>query len=1058
MDKRKFGRAKRSAVYDTLANQDALERVSTRDVYGTQHLERSTIEDPQTMTSRTILAVIFGLVIAFLLYCAICVVGNFSSAFMGGSRSSNTGQTIEQSADVTVESSSDVVDEQLGDTFWDKDVNGAKPLSEAPSTLTMEGLKANYLVYQPADIVTGNTVDCYVDSEGNRYLEGDLPGLLDRVHRHEFMSADKQEIERLKALRAAGPYNILPLNLAPMNITLKDFMYLYFADTNPERASAIRRYYDYDGNVYEHSQIEELWKKVQTGEIGLGRESYLGEDGGYDADGNSVAGGGTVSSGSGSGSGGKSSGGLTPAGLMAISWRPGVFVISMVVGLLAFLILYEILKRNLDAQNAETDVTDINQYPNDQHIQVPEELQRNYDWFPDVGAHSTVMVSGMLSHMMLMNKGLKKVNVTRRAAKDVVDEDGNTLYFKGEPLLDDDDDEIVDVLPIIDEKFGDALFTASGTPNDKRIRKLWDATKIPYNPGNQNREKLKGYDTVADLINGDWEFPSYEVQRPAGAYIVDTEPVNTMVLAITRAGKGQTYIEPTIDMWTRERTPNNMVINDPKGELLVKFYVKAAVRGFQPVQFNLINAMKTDIYNPLMMAAQAAREGDFTKCALYVENIAEVFFPTDGADDPVWPNAANNAFKRAAYGLIDYYVEEEKEERLKAEKTNMDPKVLDGRLDVMWGKVTLYNCYQLFVQLTSKKLKNPFAQFAKDTEAGKFNEGGMQIDPKTGEMIETKRGAEPLTQEEWEERRDECKKDAELWEDKPEIDALTLYFNATAHLPRNQMRNLIANADNALRSMGAAEKMLASVYGIAITAMSFFTDPTISTLTSGTPSQNVDLGGLSFPRRFGVRMHPDFVKRYHLLGLQCKWDAFEDAGFMKKMGKDFVHDDILNREGWAMCYFKGKFPKDIAYLRLRLMNSQTGSLVRTFYFQFKKSYQMSLDSRYYVKDPVLDEKIVKNGILIELKPVKGKNEGEVVYRKAKTLFPQVKVKDVLKGGTKEKVQTPAITQTMVRYSDKPKIIFLVTPPHLMKYAKLILILVKQLVDLNFDKSYMTKSC
>lgn len=50
-------------------------------------------------------------------------------------------------------------------------------------------------------------------------------------------------------------------------------------------------------------------------------------------------------------------------------------------------------------------------------------------------------------------------------------------------------------------------------------------------------------------------------------------------------------------MWTRERTPNNMVINDPKGELLIKFYVKGAIRGFSIVQFNLINAMKTDIYN-----------------------------------------------------------------------------------------------------------------------------------------------------------------------------------------------------------------------------------------------------------------------------------------------------------------------------------------------------------------------------------------------------------------------------------------------------------------------------
>lgn len=50
-------------------------------------------------------------------------------------------------------------------------------------------------------------------------------------------------------------------------------------------------------------------------------------------------------------------------------------------------------------------------------------------------------------------------------------------------------------------------------------------------------------------------------------------------------------------MWTREKRPNNMVINDPKGELLVKNYVRGTVRGFQIVQFNLINVMKTDIYN-----------------------------------------------------------------------------------------------------------------------------------------------------------------------------------------------------------------------------------------------------------------------------------------------------------------------------------------------------------------------------------------------------------------------------------------------------------------------------
>lgn len=252
-------------------------------------------------------------------------------------------------------------------------------------------------------------------------------------------------------------------------------------------------------------------------------------------------------------------------------------------------------------------------------------------------------------------------------------------------------------------------------------------------------------------------------------------------------------------MWMREKRPNNIVANDPKGELIVKNYVRATVRGYEVVQFNLINPMKTNIYNPLILAAESAREGDFTKTSMYVENIAEVFFPLDGGEDPVWPNAANNAFKRAAYGLIDYYIEEERALRAYAEKTKMDSKVLEARVDEMWGRVTLYNCYQLFVQLTSKTLKNPSVQFGADVKAGKFN---------------------TLSDEEFQALCDEHDHESTvLWEDKPSVDLCSLFFNATAALPTNEMRKLVNNTNDALRSMAGAEKMMASVYGIAITAM-----------------------------------------------------------------------------------------------------------------------------------------------------------------------------------------------------------------------------------------------
>lgn len=486
-----------------------------------------------------------------------------------------------------------------------------------------------------------------------------------------------------------------------------------------------------------------------------------------------------------------------------------VFVV-FATGLMVYALLRTLLKKNLDAQNLMNDTSDINQYENDQHIALPEEIQRKFDWFPDAGAHCPVQVSSMISHMMLNNKGLKKIQVSKRAEKDIVDADGDVLYYKGEILYNDKGELMTDTLPMIDMNFGDALFEASGAP--KEVRKYYDTTQIPYNPDGKDRTKQLGtHKTVADAINKTWSFPEYEPQRPAGAYIVDTEPVNTMILAITRAGKGQTYIEPTLDMWTREDKPNNMVVNDPKGELLVKNYVRATVRGFQIIQFNLINAMKTDIYNPLGMAADSAREGDFTKCAMYVDNVASVFFPVDGADDPVWPNAANNAFKRAAYGLMDYYLEEEKALRREAERTNLDPKILETRIDTMWGKVTLYNCYQLFVQLTSKKLKNPNIEFSANAKAAQDYCDQHKDDenrpphpnPDVQAMIEA-------SDEEYDAMLNDIKIKSSLWEDKPEADLLTLYFSATDMLPRNSMRNLVSNANNALKSMAGAEKMLAS--------------------------------------------------------------------------------------------------------------------------------------------------------------------------------------------------------------------------------------------------------
>src|SRR5699024_5495702 len=97
------------------------------------------------------------------------------------------------------------------------------------------------------------------------------------------------------------------------------------------------------------------------------------------------------------------------------------FLVSLSVGFSIFGLLYLWLMRNRDAQNLLHDTSDINQHQGDQYITPPDELIRKFEWFPDVGGHSSVQPSSMISHVMMEKKGLKSVKVARRASEDVLD-------------------------------------------------------------------------------------------------------------------------------------------------------------------------------------------------------------------------------------------------------------------------------------------------------------------------------------------------------------------------------------------------------------------------------------------------------------------------------------------------------------------------------------------------------------------------------------------------------------------------------------------------------------
>ena len=111
----------------------------------------------------------------------------------------------------------------------------------------------------------------------------------------------------------------------------------------------------------------------------------------------------------------------------------------------------------------------------------------------------------------------------------------------------------------------------------------------------------------------------------------------------------------------------------------------------------------------------------------------------------------------------------------------------------------------LFRSLAAKKLKNPIVEFKNREKAGDFEPLQPGEDPNN-----LRPNRQIMSDQEFEEAKQLALARGRLWQGKAEDDLLTLFFNATAELPSNSIRRLVGNADNSLRSMAGAEKMLAS--------------------------------------------------------------------------------------------------------------------------------------------------------------------------------------------------------------------------------------------------------
>ena len=165
---------------------------------------------------------------------------------------------------------------------------------------------------------------------------------------------------------------------------------------------------------------------------------------------------------------------------------------------------------------------------------------------------------------------------------------------------------------------------------------------------------------------------------------------------------------------------------------------------------------------------------------------------------------------------------------------------------------------------------------------------------------------------------------------------------------------------------------------------------------------------------------------------------------------------------WLRYKTKAIFPQRTVYLKLTIVNMENGMAMREYYFVFTKAYQKSLDGRIFVTDPVTKKRIVHDGSLEELQRVKiplpGKNQYKIQYVRKPSMIPftakRLTEEDL---GDKYREDRRVIDQVNVHYSEEPRVVFAITPPHLASYAKIVLIMLNQMFNMQVADAYLTNT-
>lgn len=244
-------------------------------------------------------------------------------------------------------------------------------------------------------------------------------------------------------------------------------------------------------------------------------------------------------------------------------------------------------------------------------------------------------------------------------------------------------------------------------------------------------------ETDEEIKNGGYEGKGGVVISRFGKKVyIDDSKSNNLVIGTTRSGKGELFLFPSIDAYSRAKEKASLVINDPKGELLGASKETLEKRGYRIEVLNLINPEKSMSYNPLQLIINAYEKNDLGEAQKLCKTLTYAMYYKPNVKEPYWQDSAMSLVNALILAVIDKVYKEVnplKSELSKREdfirknndktlfKKNKERIVeIKKEIEKLKGKITFYTVAQMLSELGSaydEQGKNELDKYFNDLDA-----------------------------------------------------------------------------------------------------------------------------------------------------------------------------------------------------------------------------------------------------------------------------------------------------------------------------------------------------